>query len=41
MTGVVADSTMPYLMWLGALSAVCGIVILKSRQDSKTVTTGA
>jgi hypothetical protein len=33
------DSAMYYL-WLGGLSAVCGLVILKSRQDSKVVTTG-
>jgi hypothetical protein len=31
----------PYVLWLGALSAVCGLVILKSRQDSKLATTGA
>ena len=29
-----------YYLWLGGLSAVCGLVILKSRQDSKVVTTG-
>lgn len=37
---LLSNTTTPYVMWLGALSAICGLVILKSKQDSKVVTTG-
>lgn len=37
----ISPTTMPYVMWLGALAAVCGLVVLKSASDAKTTTTGA
>ena len=40
MADVDLSNPTPYYLWLGALSAVCGLVILKSRQDSKISTTG-
>lgn len=38
---LVEPETVPYLLWLGALAAVCGIVILKSKQDGEVITTSA
>ena len=40
MADAAPNSSTVYYLWLGALSAVCGLVILKSRQDSKISTTG-